>query len=83
MTTLAELVPALAPAVGGPVRPVEAYYFEDLLRGLGLTQAGLSDHLEVTRKTVNNWARGRAPIPKAVLLYLEMKREVRKMGTLE
>ena len=42
------------------------------LADMGWTQAILSEHLEVRRATVNDWVKGRDPIPKCIRLYLPL-----------
>lgn len=42
------------------------------LRDLGWTQTTFAEHLDIRRATVNDWIKGRSPIPKVVLLYLPL-----------
>ncbi len=42
------------------------------IRDLGWTQAELAEHLDVRAATVNDWIRGRFPVPKVVRLYLPL-----------
>lgn len=49
-----------------------AKLISDTLANLGWTQAILAEHLEVRRATVNDWIKGRDPIPKCVRLYLPL-----------
>ncbi len=49
-----------------------AVLISETLANLGWTQAILAEHLDVRRATVNDWIKGRDPIPKCVRLYLPL-----------
>lgn len=49
-----------------------AVLISETLANIGWTQAILAEHLDVRRATVNDWVRGRDPIPKCVRLYLPL-----------
>lgn len=55
--------------------------FKELLKTTGLSQARLAEILEINPRTVNRWAVGKLPAPKAVSLYLTTLLELKALQT--
>ncbi len=49
-----------------------AVFLVESLKEMGWTQAELAEHLDVRKATVNDWIKGRSPIPRIVRLYLTL-----------
>ncbi len=55
--------------------------FKELLKKTEQSQARLAETLGVSPQTVNRWAVGKLPAPKAVVLYLSLLVEFRALRT--
>ena len=50
------------------------------LKGLNWSQRRLARLLEVSPKTVNNWVRGRAAVPKCVSILFNLRSSFSELG---
>jgi hypothetical protein len=59
----------------------ESLKLVELMRRLGYSSAALAQHIDFTEDSVSNWRVGRWPVPKLVILYLQLLVEFHEQRT--
>jgi hypothetical protein len=60
------------------VSPGQYHKFNDLVRRAGFdSHADLASHIAVHRNSIGNWSTGKSPVPVVVILYLELRADIR------